>query len=316
MRCGTSRGSMCAGCAGRYRGRVRDKASSGIDGLRRGAALFVTLTGPGESQHCMVHQYRGRGCLMGGLGDDCEWCPCTPEGGIDRSEFNRTLTARVNRFLEGIKRGEASPMVRYRRAKVPLTYFQAREVHRGGLLHLHLILCRSDGKPLMLKQKDLKHLALAHGFGHSFKSRRIDSHVLASEYVAKYVAKSVDSRAAVDWRDDEGRRVPGRFRAWTSARNYGLTMREIKAKARDRFRQAETEAPKAPAVSLDLYRDRYAENLALWKIRNLERAVRSAFWPSDTAPSPPSSKDAAGGLVQSVMFGPEVGQGSHSWFGR
>ena len=314
MRCGTSRASVCKGCASRYRGRVRDKAASGIEGLRKGAALFVTLTGPGESIHCRVHQYRGRGCPWGGYGDDCEWCPCTSEVSLDRAEFNRTLTARVNRFLEGIKRGEASPLVRHRRAKVPLTYFQAREVHRGGVLHVHLILCRSDGRPLMLNQRNMKQLAMAHGFGHSFKSKRIDSHWGASEYVSKYVSKSADSRAAVEWRDDEGRRVPGCFRTWTSARAYGISMSEIREKARERFRQSETEVPQAPSVSLDLYRDSYAKNLASWKIRNVEKALRLAFWPSGRPPSSLPVGLEVERWVPGAMFGLEVGRGRPTRF--
>ena len=44
----------------------------------------------------------------------------------------------------------------------------------------------------MLRQKDLKDLAMRHGFGHAMRSKRIDNAERAGRYVAKYVSKAVD----------------------------------------------------------------------------------------------------------------------------
>jgi len=315
VRCNSSRESRCVGCAARYQRRVRSKAESGLVELGPGRAIFATLTAPGVEQHCSVHQYRRRGCPWAGYGEDCRWCPCTDERGVDGAEFNRTLTARVNRWLEAIKRGEASPLVKGRRARVPLIYFQAREVHRNGVLHVHLILCREDGRPLMLRQRDLKLLAMAHGFGHAMKAKRIDSAERACSYVAKYVSKAVDARSDVAWRDDEGRKVPGRYRAWSSARKYGLSMAEIKRHAFERYQGQESETPKASRIPLDSYWRSYAKNFAEWKSDNAEAAVRSAFWRFDGSPGPPAAPVVAEKVKQGVLLGPEVGLVVARWLG-
>jgi hypothetical protein len=250
MRCGQSRESVCPGCARQYRGKVAAVVCRGTELVPAGYAVMLTLTAPGNVEHWLPSE---------------EKCLCTPAEGVNLGEWNATLTARWNRFLEAIRRGEASPLVGGRRRAVPLQYVNAKEIQRRGALHTHGVLRRSDGKPLQLVRSQLRALAIAHGFGHSLVLRRVGlsrhggSKARSSKgvgwYVAKYVSKAADARGRVPWgtvqrwttrterlyattrevKCQETVDAPGRrWRTWTASRGWGCSMRELREEARAR----------------------------------------------------------------------------------
>jgi|SRR5665213_1806263 len=279
VRCRATASSKCRSCAATHRSYVQQVASQGLWRIGDGKALLLTVTAPGDRPHCRIHVRKGKGCPYEGNGDGCERCPCT-SGPLAISEFNASYTVRLNRVLEGIKRGEASPMVRGHRARVPLGYFQGREVQDGKrrntegarlALHSHLVLFRTDGKPLMLNHALLKSLLMHWGFGHSMKCDRIHQRSGSPKgqdwrkvafYVAKYVSETADAKVDVPWpRGSMGeRRRPG-FRSWSSSRSWPQSMSGVIAQQRERW-GAETEAqapqaPEAPSRPLDAFMSSY-----------------------------------------------------------
>jgi len=254
MRCGSSRASRCAPCSRRYKRRVRALVETRLEQVRAGAALLLTLTAPSEKgAHCQVH----RGC--DGAGVTCQVCPCSVPGGVDLGSWNASLTKRVNRLLSAIRRGEASPKVRGRRAAVAVEYFQAREVQQRGALHVHVVLVPSADKPLQLDRRMLRQLAMSHEFGHSVDLRPVGtskhggskarSPGRVAGYLSKYVTKAADLRAAVPWPCQPYGRRQAAFRTWTRSQSWGVTMRDVREAAR----------PAARAASLDLSREYYAK---------------------------------------------------------
>jgi hypothetical protein len=239
--CGASRPSRCRPCAKRYRANLQKMV---VQGLRESPpGLFLTPTAPGDRQHCMRH----KGCS--GDGPKCVICPCTPEGGVDIGEWNRTLTARANRLLQAIRRGEASPKIRGRRAPVPLAYVQFREPQDGkrrrdGIgryaLHPHIPMVRSDGKPLQLDKSLVRALCIEHGFGHQVDLQAITSDAGLADYASKklgsYCVKGAEDRELVPWGcDDEGRPVKATYRVWTRSGNWPSSLKRVKEELRRKW---------------------------------------------------------------------------------
>lgn len=160
-----------------------------------------------------------------------DWCPCTPEGGVDLARWNASHSARWNRFRTALRRDHPE-----------LQFFRGVEVQTRGALHDHAMVW----SPRPLAKRRLRELALAAGFGHSVDlapappgSKR------AAYYVSKYVSKSTDSRSDVPWWgttveididtgevvEHEGP-VDGRYRTWSMSREWGMTMAAARAHAR------------------------------------------------------------------------------------
>lgn len=264
VKCNASRSSRCRPCASRYRVRVQRVARDPLVRLAPGAAFFVTLTAPGDHQHCRRH---GRACDGESGKAGCYVCECTPAGGVDLAEFNSTLTVRFNRVLEAMRRGEATPKEMGRRAHQAFEYFNAREVQKRGALHTHTLVRPADDVPLVISQRLLSQLAIRHGFGHQVDIQRIGEAVRgksrtadgAARYVSKYVSKSADERGKVPWRRKECRCVPdaptrcvpcvermrgvapAKYRTWSASRQWGQTMKAVKEAALEYARAAEAE---------------------------------------------------------------------------
>lgn len=264
-RCKATRESRCPSCARQYRGQVAMVVRDGLEQIGDGMGLFLTVTAPGDR----IHGWDNYGVP----------CRCTPEGGVDLAQFNASFTVRLNRVIEAIKRGEASARTRPRlvrrgsgkvlerlRQVVPLEYVGCREVQDGSrrsdgvgrhALHAHLIMFRSDGKPLQLNKKLLRDLLIEHGFGHAMKLDRIGgiqhgrkarSVERVAWYVAKYVSKAVDCRERVPWRGADGvQRLGGCYRAWSASRGWGQTMAGVREEQR-KFRE---DGPGVPGAGGD-----------------------------------------------------------------
>lgn len=285
VRCKANASSKCRSCAAIWRSYVQQVALQGLLAIGDGKALLLTVTGPGDAPHCIVHVRKGKRCPFGGQGAECAPCPCT-DGPLDVAAFNASYTTRLNRVLEGIKRGEASAMVRGRRAKVPLGYFQGREVQDGKrrndgaarlALHSHVILFRTDGKPLQLDKRLLKALLIRWGFGHSLRLDRIfhrpgspkgQDWRRVAYYVAKYVSETADAKGDVPWpRGTMGEYLRPGFRSWSASRTWPQSMSGVIAEQWKRWSAGtEPQAPQAleaPARPLDVFMSSYTINWPL-----------------------------------------------------
>ena len=256
--CEGSDPSRCLPCAGRYRTRVQVVARGPALVARPGTLLFVTLTAPGARPHCVVP-----GCSGSGAGPDgatagrgsvedatadpvpapgCrhERCPCTGPAGTDVASWNA-------------RQGEAwTHLLRDLRLLLGgFEYFRAVEVQDRGALHLHLLV-RVAAPVLVGREllRDVRALALRHGFGHSVDVQSVGGDTarsarLVAWYLAKYVGKAAGARREVPWRRRVCREVdlvtgevrvrfvgPCGYRTWTASRRWGSSMGAVKAAQR------------------------------------------------------------------------------------
>lgn len=232
IRCDTSQSRRCEPCAKRSRRRVQQLVQDGLEHVPPGTALLLTVTAPSDrGSHCRRH----RRCE--GTGSDCEMCTCSPPGGVDLAEWNASCTKRMNRVLEGIRRGEASPLVGGVRCRVRIEYFQGREVQERGALHFHVVLISPTGRSIQLDRRALRGLVMVHGFGHEIDLQRIGTSKHGGSkakspgrvawYVSKYVSKSADARDAVPWASPRVQRQAP-YRTWTRSRGWPRTMKEVR----------------------------------------------------------------------------------------
>jgi len=188
--CRSHRSSRCRPCAVVYARRVRQVAHSGVRSRRPGFTYLATFTAPSEvGSHCKV-----RGCQARDGACTHEQCRCSPVGGVDLPRWNATAGARWNRTRTALRR--LSPH---------LEFFRAVEVQEGahradgdgrGALHLHVMLW----SPVPLSKRELRRLAVDHGWGHSVDLQPCQpGSARAAYYVAKYVSKACDARGEVPW---------------------------------------------------------------------------------------------------------------------
>jgi hypothetical protein len=181
-RCKTTKASLCRHCASIHRVQVQTVAVEGlavlggVDGYVDGSAGMLTLTAPGEEHHCgnLAHIRRGFGCRAKGLGPGCWPCPCSPLPGVpfDLALVNSTFSERRNRFMQALRRGEASPLRAGKLDPQPVEFFSGKEVQKRGALHSHELLSIPGGV-VRLDRARLRKLAMKHGFGHEVVYKQI-----------------------------------------------------------------------------------------------------------------------------------------------
>ena len=259
--CRSSRASFCRPCSARYGRRVETLAAFGLVGRDRGFHYLLTLTPPGDEQHCKKKDCSRLDCVH-------EKCVCTPLGGIDLADWNPTCSKKWNRFL----------ILFERRFGFRPDYFRAVECQDGkrtvdgcGRMGLHLhVLLRSECK---ISVQNMRNLALRTGFGHEVDLKEIaPGSRAAARYVAKYVTKSCDDRDDVPWRkielvdlvDDDGEivfdpetgeipQVPSEsnratFRTWSQSRSWGVRMKVLVGEAKSRWVSREEERQRQSEV--------------------------------------------------------------------
>lgn len=207
VRCRSGNERACPPCSETYRRAVLVIAGSGYVRADREAVVFLTLTAPGDRQHT----------IRAGVA-----CPCTPPGGIDLARWNGEAVHNWNRLRQAIERSTG----------VRFSYFKAAEVQERGALHLHVI-ARFE-RPVILRKTKLRYLAMRHGFGHAIDVQAVRGDKVAA-YVAKYVTKATTERRRVPYcHRRTGELGPGRWRAWSSARSWGMTMCQVR-RAQERW---------------------------------------------------------------------------------
>ena len=174
--CETTRSAQCQPCGRIYRGRVQ-RIARAFSGL-----LMVTLTAPGTRLHRVK-------AVDGG------WvvCPCTKPGGVDIAVWNAGAAMAWSRLVNnGIRRDPAL-------AWLAGAYFRATEVQGRGALHFHVLVKIRPGTVVPANGlRDLRALAIAYGFGHEADVQEVEPG-RGAYYVAKYVGKASNLRAAVPW---------------------------------------------------------------------------------------------------------------------
>ena len=145
-------------CGRRYRNRVRRLIRDGIELVPIGAAVLFTVTAPSETgSHCRRHKR----CQGGGW--DYLPCPCSPAGGVDLADWNASLTKRMNRLLEAVRRGEASPMVGGAGGVLWLSIMCKGGKFRSEERCTSMPCYSRDRTPLQLDRKALRELVMRHG---------------------------------------------------------------------------------------------------------------------------------------------------------
>jgi hypothetical protein len=139
-----------------------------------------------------------------------------------------------------------------RRLSCPgLQFFRGVEVQDGkrrsdgggrGALHFH-VLIRSS---VPLDELQVQDLALSAGFGCVLDLQEVRSVQQAAAYASKYVSKSADEREDVPWTvefldEDTGEleqvHTFATYRAWSASKDWGVTIRELKAVAAEQARK-------------------------------------------------------------------------------
>ena len=237
-RCNRSARSRCGPCSQTYRRRVRRVFASGFTDRPRDRMLLVTITPPGDGQHCLPSG---------------EVCPCTSPEGTNIAEYNALASKAFNRWMQDMRRQYGC--IEYARAAEIQDGARRKDgVGRGGL-HFHTLI-RADrwGQILRDFRKGdpacpMRVLAEHHGFGHELDVEIVA--VSTAGYCAKYVSKSADARAAMPWLDlTTGELVNGnrRYRTWSASRGWGLTMAAVRCAQADWVRQQSASGPGAPEI--------------------------------------------------------------------
>lgn len=209
--CKAHREDQCVPCSWRYRRLLYRVAEAGT---RKATGLhFLTLTAPGNRQHCKKPGCSSPSCLH-------EICPCTPAEGVELSTWNAEAGQKWNRLRTQLRRDFPD-----------LEFMRVVEVQDRGALHLHVIV-RSEAE---LDPAYIRRLAMAYGFGHSTDLAPFrEEH---RRYVGKYVVKSATVREYVPWARDRVDQDSGEiitttkptYRTWSQSRGFSLTVKEIRA---------------------------------------------------------------------------------------
>lgn len=214
-RCRSSSRALCGPCSTSYRLTVARLVRSGI-AVPEGV-VFLTLTAPSEAAHHLPS------------GDVCPCSAnCAPIG-----EWNAQAGQRWSWLMTYIRR----------HIDAGAQYFRATEVQARGALHFHVMMRLSPAGlrrlRAMWRPRDphcpLRALVVSRGFGHAIDLQTLDGSPSKlqrlSNYVAKYVSKSVDARHDTPWVPDPDQPTSSTrasFRTWSASRGYGTTMAELR----------------------------------------------------------------------------------------
>lgn len=208
----------CALCGETKRRRLQRLIEDGAaNHLGKGLhAYFITLNAPGENDH--RRWYQGK---RPRTRPDCE---CHRHG-MTKGQWNRQESACWNRLRTAMSRDHS------------FIYAGAVETQKRGMLHRHLVVFVDQ--PLTFA--DWQERALAAGYGCVGDIQPLASPGQVGRYLSKYVTKSSRERPDVPWvttlvnhetGEVEEVAVRATFRLWSSARKWGITMRQIRDVAR------------------------------------------------------------------------------------
>jgi hypothetical protein len=221
-RCGATRASQCEPCGKTYVGRLQSIVESGLTGsdqYQPERDFFCTLTAPG-------------------VADGLTWDPSVCRHGPD-VECSGKRGCRTDVVPAAIWNGTAARRKSWfftylRRRLGPLEYFAVWEDQQRGVLHMHFVIRLARPTSTKRVRAAVRNSGRRWGFGSQYDVRAIKGETAgqAAWYVAKYSTKTADSisgRLMLDPRT--GELAPSkRFRVWSSSRQWGDSMRTVRAR--------------------------------------------------------------------------------------
>lgn len=238
--CDSRREDKCGPCSGKHKRYLIRRAESGF--FKPGRQYLVTFTAPGTEDHQRLDpKIGGQWCNSRHKSPRLGWrhhrdprpeCACRlPESGLEG--WNPTAGARWNVLRLGLSR----------LCDGQLHYFRVVEIQDRGAIHLHVLVRVPEGADL--DPYAVQSLALSAGFGCNVDLTPM-SDTRAARYVAKYAAKGYCERASVPWRDEVLDKETGElrtrqtaaYRTVSQSREWGLTLKDIRAAVRDSLLRA------------------------------------------------------------------------------
>lgn len=218
VRCDATREDRCEDCGRRHRRRVARVMRSGFNGDRPEGFFFATLTAPGVGGGMLWDPScgHGEGECSGELG-----CKVDP---LIAAEWNGRAPKRWNEFMTELRR------------QVPhgVQFCGVWEEQKRGLLHRHALLW-APGVSLQRMQELVKSCALSYGFGpksdvQAISGRDAREQARRAGYCAAYVTKGSERLVTLSPTTGELRR--GGYRPWSASRQWGDTMKAVRAEQR------------------------------------------------------------------------------------
>lgn len=220
VRCKSTKSSRCVPCSERHRRAIARVIRNGT-AKAIGSTSFVTLTAPGVDV----------------LPWDRSRCSHGPEVGCSGSigcrvdtaaaaEWNATAPKRWSYFRQYLERWFG----------LEVAVIGSWETQERGALHRHAVV-RFNG---VVGEKRLRVAVRSFSARYGFGSRVAKDAVQiitdpkrAAYYIAKYATKSADARPVTPFLDRcSGDMFAGRYRSWSSSRNWGVTIASVWAAQR------------------------------------------------------------------------------------
>lgn len=252
--CDSRREDKCGPCSAKHKRYLIRRAESGLE--LGGQQILATFTAPGTEDHDRLDpKLAGVWCNSRHRSPRLGWrrhcdprplCACAlPAGGLE--EWNPAAGARWNVLRLALSR----------LCDGQLHYFRVVEIQKRGAIHLHILLRVPVGA--QLDPYEVQRLALAAGFGCNVDLSPM-SDKRAARYVAKYAAKSYCERAEVPWKDEVLDKETGElrtrqmaaYRTVSQSRDWGLTLKAIRAAIRESIQRSSGFEPLTAEESADL----------------------------------------------------------------
>ncbi len=219
--CGRSDESKCRPCAIKSRRLLARKVLTGLEDAPAGwYAYLFTINAPGTSQH-----QRWDPNWLRGSRPPCECHVDNTGNPIDLATWNPAAGAHWNHLITSL----------HRQVDMRIKFHRVAEVQSRGAIHLHNVIL----SPLPLNPLHLQDLAQVAGFGCVMDLSQVPNadYRKIANYIAKYVSKGSDrknAKWAVEMCDTETgeiwrKNAHPNFRAHSSSRDWGITLREIRA---------------------------------------------------------------------------------------
>lgn len=249
--CKSTREDRCAQCGARHRRNVARVFRSGFTQDRPEGFFFVTLTAGGESDGLMWDRAR-----CGHSPGECSGDKGCRVERVPMAAWNATAPQRWSWFVTEMRR----------QLKRPVQFCGSWEVQGRGALHRHaLIWC-----PGITRQRfraAVRLCAFRYGFGRQHDTQAIsggDAREIARKagYCAAYCTKGGDRATTLNVTTGELR--AGGYRPWSASRQWGQTMKAIRAEqlawVQEQREAAESPASAGPGgeAALDLDSEIYA----------------------------------------------------------
>lgn len=221
INCNQTRAEKCKPCAGRWRGQQRERVSIGLSNPAGWVEVTLTLGGVEEFPWDLSR---------------CNHLPGIAHSGkigckvyeADMAVANSKIARQYNDFTTSARRLLGKE----------IQFLKVYETQSRGLLHAHILITGAPAIPLKRLSKELKRLALHHGFGKQTSIKRVvgDSprdRSRAVNYVSKYLTKGSEITYTLNTNTGEIRR--GGYWRVSASRKFAPSLKVIREMRSLRF---------------------------------------------------------------------------------